>query len=200
MTPSTDASQRWLDELAFQLRLRGADGRGTGDALAQVREHLAESGESAQDAFGDPAAYAAALDLPDASGGPAALARAASAGLVGYAGLSLAARGLSGLASGRAAITVGDLVAVGCLAVAGAALALAARAILASRARLALWFGLSFAAVVASGFLFRTPVASLPPVVAIVLGVAILAGGIALLARRAKADPIVDPARSRPDA
>jgi hypothetical protein len=40
-------------------------GRSIGDALVEVGSHCAESGESAQDAFGDPVAYARSLDLPN---------------------------------------------------------------------------------------------------------------------------------------
>lgn len=51
----------WAEEFLLEMRLRGVDGRRIGAALAEVEAHCAESGESARDAFGDPAAYAVEL-------------------------------------------------------------------------------------------------------------------------------------------
>lgn len=59
----TTQEQKWLDMLTIELRLRDVSGPGIGDTLATVREFLADSGESAQEAFGSPAEYAASLDL-----------------------------------------------------------------------------------------------------------------------------------------
>lgn len=59
MTTRTDES--WLQDLRLELRLQDWDGRQVGDAVATVREHCEESGESAQEAFGDPDAYGRAL-------------------------------------------------------------------------------------------------------------------------------------------
>lgn len=51
----------WAEAFLLELRLRGVDGRRIGAALAEVEAHCAESGESARDAFGDPATYAVEL-------------------------------------------------------------------------------------------------------------------------------------------
>lgn len=59
----TTQEQKWLDALTLELRLRDVSGPGIGDTLATVKEFLADSGESAQEAFGSPAEYAASLDL-----------------------------------------------------------------------------------------------------------------------------------------
>lgn len=59
----TTQEQKWLDALTIELRLRDVSGPAIGDTLATVKEFLADSGESAQEAFGSPAEYAASLDL-----------------------------------------------------------------------------------------------------------------------------------------
>ncbi|MDR0435969.1 MAG: hypothetical protein LBH11_04300 [Propionibacteriaceae bacterium] len=55
---------RWAEQLLIELRLRGVSGEHIGDALAEVDAHVVDSGTGAAAAFGDPVAYAAALDLP----------------------------------------------------------------------------------------------------------------------------------------
>ncbi len=51
----------WAEAFLLELRLRRVDGRRIGAALAEVEAHCAESGESAREAFGEPAAYAVEL-------------------------------------------------------------------------------------------------------------------------------------------
>lgn len=58
-TPHVEAT--WAEAFLLELRLRRVNGRSIGAALAEVEAHCAESGESARDAFGDPAAYAVEL-------------------------------------------------------------------------------------------------------------------------------------------
>lgn len=53
----------WLDEMTVELRLRNVRGTAIGDAVAAVEAHLAESGETPQEAFGDPRAYARSLEF-----------------------------------------------------------------------------------------------------------------------------------------
>lgn len=55
----------WAQGLLLELRLRGVAGTRIGAVLAEVEAHCADSGETAPDAFGDPADFAAALDLPE---------------------------------------------------------------------------------------------------------------------------------------
>lgn len=64
-TPHVEPS--WAQALLLELRLRGVAGTKIGAVLAEVEAHCADSGETARDAFGDPVAYAAALDLPESS-------------------------------------------------------------------------------------------------------------------------------------
>ncbi|GAB3040904.1 hypothetical protein [Sediminivirga luteola] len=55
---------RWSEEFILELRLTGVSGKQIGAALAEADSHCAESGESAEEAFGAPAVYARSLDLP----------------------------------------------------------------------------------------------------------------------------------------
>lgn len=54
----TSQDQKWLESLTLELRIHNISGAQIGDALATVKEHLTDSGESAQVAFGSPAEYA----------------------------------------------------------------------------------------------------------------------------------------------
>lgn len=54
----TSQDQKWLESLTLELRIHNISGAQIGDALATVKEHLSDSGESAQVAFGSPAEYA----------------------------------------------------------------------------------------------------------------------------------------------
>lgn len=54
----------WAEAVLLELRLQGVSGKHIGAVLAEVDAHLAESGESSQEAFGDPVAYARSLRLP----------------------------------------------------------------------------------------------------------------------------------------
>lgn len=62
MTTRTDDA--WIEDFIVELRLRRVSGPGIGDAVASVRELLADSGQSAEDAFGPARTYAASLPLP----------------------------------------------------------------------------------------------------------------------------------------
>ncbi|WP_372697103.1 hypothetical protein [Arthrobacter sp. JSM 101049] len=63
---NTETDQAWIDELTLALRLRNVRGDAIGDAIAVVRGHLADSGEHAREAFGDPRSYATQFGLPTA--------------------------------------------------------------------------------------------------------------------------------------
>lgn len=54
----------WIDEFIFELRMRRVPGAKIGDAVASVRELIADTGQSAEEAFGAAREYAASLDLP----------------------------------------------------------------------------------------------------------------------------------------
>lgn len=50
---------KWRDALVFHLRMADVPGDRIGDILLEVESHLAESGETPDEAFGDARAYAA---------------------------------------------------------------------------------------------------------------------------------------------
>ncbi|PZR53101.1 hypothetical protein DNL40_08835 [Xylanimonas oleitrophica] len=62
LAPHVD--ERWAESFLLELRLQGVGGDDIGQALAEVDSHVAESGTPADVAFGDPAAYARSLELP----------------------------------------------------------------------------------------------------------------------------------------
>ncbi|QDB79710.1 hypothetical protein FE251_10230 [Georgenia wutianyii] len=84
MNPSSDARpqeawdrpfvkehQEWCDDLVVELRLEDVPGPVIGERLAEVEAHCAETGDTPQDAFGEPSDYARRLleaDAPDPSG------------------------------------------------------------------------------------------------------------------------------------
>ena len=110
LAPSIDAA--WREAFVLELRLQGASGSTIADALVEVENHCADSGQSAQEAFGPAAEYATALDLPDESRWTAPqLVRTWVGLLLIVGGFSLAAWGGVALAQGEAAdVTVGALV------------------------------------------------------------------------------------------
>lgn len=55
----------YLTDLERELRGRGVDEARAGEVVAELADHLAESGEQPRDAFGDPAQYADALLAAD---------------------------------------------------------------------------------------------------------------------------------------
>jgi len=57
----------WADSLLLELRLLGVAGDRIGEAVTEVESHCSESGQSAQEAFGDPVEYAQSLQLPEAA-------------------------------------------------------------------------------------------------------------------------------------
>lgn len=54
----------WVEAMLLELRLQGVSGERIGAALAEVEAHVVDSGQSAQEAFGDPVEYARSLGLP----------------------------------------------------------------------------------------------------------------------------------------
>lgn len=59
LAPHVD--EAWADSLLLELRLLGVAGDRIGEAVSEVESHCSESGQSAQEAFGDPADYAQSL-------------------------------------------------------------------------------------------------------------------------------------------
>lgn len=59
MNTRSRPDQKYLDDLLLHLRMRDVPGARIGEILAEVEAHSAASGETLQEAFGDPKAYAA---------------------------------------------------------------------------------------------------------------------------------------------
>lgn len=58
------AEKKWIDDFTLELRLREVRGDAIGDAVASVKELLADTGQAPEQAFGSPREYAEQLDLP----------------------------------------------------------------------------------------------------------------------------------------
>src|SRR5665648_556693 len=107
----------WAEAMLLELRLLGVDGARIGAALAEVDSHCVESGQSAEDAFGGPVAYARRLELPaedDVS--PRALIRSAVPTLVQVLGMLLLLPSFAAWREDTAMeVTAGMLVSLGLL-------------------------------------------------------------------------------------
>ena len=64
---TTMTDKTWIEQFTVELRLRRVPGPVIGDAVASVRELVADSGQSAEEAFGSAREYAESLDLPTVS-------------------------------------------------------------------------------------------------------------------------------------
>lgn len=104
----------WRDDFIVELRLLGVAGDRIGDALVTVDSHVAESGESASDAFGDPVAYAREIARSAGSRRSWSVTGWTVVGNVaGLVGMLAAVRALAGwLENGRVMVTAGDGVAL----------------------------------------------------------------------------------------
>ncbi|NYD67555.1 hypothetical protein [Agromyces atrinae] len=61
---TTMNNDTWIDLFTLELRMRRVPGAVIGDAVASVRELMADSGQSAEEEFGPARQYAASLALP----------------------------------------------------------------------------------------------------------------------------------------
>lgn len=101
----------WRDDFLVELRLLGVPGTEIGDALVTVDSHVAESGESAQEAFGDPVPYARELARSRGDAAPSwSITRWTVLGNVaGLLGLLATTRALGAWLDGaRIEVTVGE--------------------------------------------------------------------------------------------
>ncbi|WP_413318092.1 hypothetical protein AA0Z99_13160 [Agrococcus sp. 1P02AA] len=188
----------WEDDFIVELRLRDVDGRTIGDALAQVRSHCAESGQTMREAFGDPEAYARSLDLPAQPSSGVGLVIARSA--IGLVAMFLTLWSFTAWLEGEGfALTLGRVVA---LALLTGAVLLIARG-LGFIVRHPWWSGLIMSALVAgvvvAEVLLPQPIVMLPALATGAIGVAVLLATSAWEARSSAADddPVVDPVTER---
>jgi hypothetical protein len=192
----------WAEALLLELRLQGVPGDVVGSVLAEVDAHVVDSGTTAQDAFGDPVAYARSLDLPTASEGPRDHLRSAVPVSVQVTGMLLTLWATTALAAGEPmTVTAGHLVVTAALAVQVVALAVWSDRVLRTVVErpVATWFafmGLLALNVVAL-VLLRQLVLSAPAAAVATLGVLLLATGTGLAWHRdrtgADHDPVLSP-------
>lgn len=116
IAPSVDKT--WRDDFILELRLLSVPGARIGDALMTVETHVAESGEPAQEVFGEARGYA--REIAAATGdagrgwrvGPATVVGT----LLGLLGMLVLAQAFPAWLDGeRVAVTVGQLVGLGVL-------------------------------------------------------------------------------------
>lgn len=203
LAPSVEKD--WVEDFVLEQRLAGVPGTRIGDALAVVESHVAESGESAGESFGDPTAYAResapAQRVEDLDG---SFFLGAALGLVGmlltYTGFNAWLRGES------VGVTVGGLVVIGLVAAAFLALVVASDSILRFAVRRTVSaLGLSlvhFGLMVGALLLFPTSLMQVSTILTMIVGVLALLLGTVLQWRSGWArdldDPIVGPGEQAP--
>lgn len=115
--PRPPLTDEWLDEFVVQARLYDVPGPRIGDALAEIDAHCAESGQSPEDAFGDPRSYAQTLaQSQSATATTGGLRLSCMAGLMtvgAVGGIACAMEGASAVFRGvRGVLTAGDLMGI----------------------------------------------------------------------------------------
>ncbi|NDO91012.1 hypothetical protein [Cellulosimicrobium composti] len=197
---------RWAEALLLELRLQGVAGARIGAVLAEVDAHVVDSGETAQEAFGDPVAYARSLDLPeDPAQSSSSIGRTVAASAVQTVGM------LGTLWSLRPALDGTPLVLpAGMLLVLVAALAgfvglwragdRVLRAALAHPVLTVVANMVVTAALVGVAVTLREPVATLPAVPVLAgAALALVVGTVWNLRQQGTGDPVVDPLDDAPE-
>lgn len=196
----TKADDAWRDAFVLELRMREVPGTVIGEALAEVDAHCADSGQTPQEAFGDPVRYAAQR----ASGtvGPVATRRTAlrawwvlTAAIVGAEGLWLGITAV--LDRGEAAVRLGDVLTGALLPpVLAVILAVAFRPGMGRRlpVMVAVAFALALGAAVGFRLLGPGVIAEVPALIPVLVGVVAFVTALwPILGGRHRPDPIIDP-------
>lgn len=196
-TPHID--KRWRDDFIIAMRMQDATGEQIGDALATVDAHCAESGESAEGAFGDPTDYATTLVLEPASGSRLGSSFVVGA-LMGLLGLLVVPRAVDDWVAGtQFAVTLGDMVALAVvLGLTSTVMALPRRVLpWLARARYSLvgLLGAALMALLVLAMLFLTDVvAELDWRLALAVGMGLLVASVISTWRDLSTpDPVADP-------
>lgn len=188
LAPHVDV--RWAEALLMELRLLGVPGDRIGQVLTEVESHVVDSGESAQEAFGDAVPYARSLALapaPEQSCG--AIAATLVPTVLQVLGMVAAITGAFALTGSEgAAITVGGVVSA--VALLALVTILAFNGTRALRLLLHSWpvgvavLTATFLAVVLPAALLRTVLVTVP-------AMPVLIGGAALLVVTTVADVVL---------
>ena len=200
-----DVEGAWVEAFVLEQRLIGVPGRAIGDGLAVVQSHVAESGEEARDAFGDPVAYARE-SAPSERVGELSAGWFVASGL-GLVGMLLAVRSFGDLLAGEPVQVTAGLLVLLTLAGAGlVGLAVAGDRVLSLVVRrpvtATLLFVLHFALMVGALLLLPATVLTVPAAAALAVGLVLLVVGSALEARSVGRgeleDPITGPDQAQP--
>ena len=207
LAPHVDPA--WAQRFILEARLLELGGRRIGDALREVDGHCVDSREGAQEAFGDPAEYAASLAELDPPGRSSQARTVAPVG-VQTLGMMVAFLGAGAAAGARPAeVTAGWAATLALLLIVDLLLAFAADAVLRVIVRRPVLSVLAFTGVVVLvalgawglGALVDAPALELPAWPVLVAGLAVVAAGAVwgrAVARREREDPLVDPEDSEP--
>lgn len=191
--------QDWASQAMTELALRDVSGTDIGAAMLEVESHMAEHGGEVQAVFGDPKAYAAALELPDT----AKLSGKQWVGvwlpaIVMFVGVSMLLNGVTALlgGGGLSVVSVGIVLVV--FVAAAAAIVtfdlirvMVARPVISALVLIVLLGGLGVLASLLPG-----PEWDLAPAVSIPVGVLVFVSGLLLLLRlkrRAQANQVTFP-------
>lgn len=195
LAPHVDRA--WAETFVVEQRLLGVPGDQIGDALVTVDSHVAESGESAGAAFGDPRDYAQQVSAAQGGGSMTIDSRTVLGSIFGLVAIALLPRALGDWLDGRAvSISVGDLVIVGLLAALCVVLFRASRSVL----RFVVdhrWAGLLIAPVlvgvfVAALLVLPAEVTTLPVAVVAAAGLVAMLAEVVVLWRQPN-DVLVNP-------
>ena len=196
-TPHID--KHWRDNFMVAMRMQDASGERIGDALATVDAHCAESGESAQEGFGDPTHYATTL-VPETATRSGLGASFIVGALMGLLGLLIVPRAVDDWVTGvQFTVTLGDILALAVvLGLTGTVMALPRRVLpWLAKARYSVMGSLGavvMAVLVLAMLLLTNVVGELDWRVALVAGIVLLVASVTLTWRDlATADPVADP-------
>lgn len=207
LAPHVDPA--WSHRFILEARLREVSGRRIGDALREVDGHCVDSGEDAEEAFGDAAGYAASLAAPGPRD-PGAMARTVAPMALQSLGLMIATLAAMPLGRGEPAeLTALWLSALALVAVVDLLLVFAATPLLrfAMRRPVVSWAVIVLGVVAASlamgaiGWLLDAPVLALPAGPVLLAGLAVVGAGAVwgrAVALREGPDPLVDPEEDAP--
>ncbi|NIZ90400.1 hypothetical protein [Kineococcus rubinsiae] len=189
-----EVAERYCDELLLALRMKDVPGNRIGEVLAEVRDHLASSGEDPVDAFGMPQDYADALTAGRSAARWSARALDTAGNAAGVAGLLWAVAGVTALLTRQPAVLT-EFQIVLPVAVAVVAPLLVDVVVTARRATVLGWGLLVTVALAAVAVLYAWmgPLINVAVPAAVLLVPGLLVAAAWIIATARTVDPVVDP-------